>query len=155
MSPGPDGERRLLHDVVDDPGDRSPGALLAALADRLAAAVDDAGAGPAAEATGLPVPTVEAVADGDVEAAGALDLRAAAALLALDGGTPDADAIAAAARDEVLFGMTAGVLNVDVVAGEVDLDLDPKEVQGMLEGRHPMTLREYATLRAFVASRAP
>ena len=145
----------MLHDVVEDPGALAPDELLAALADRLAAVVEAVGEGAVAEATGLPPPTVGDLKAGDCEAAGSLDVAEAAAVLALAEGAPDAEAIAAAARDDLLFGMTTGVLNVDVVAGEVALDVDPKEVQGMLEGRHPMTLREFAALQAFVASRAP
>ena len=145
----------VLHDVVDDPGSTTTEALVAAHADRLAAVVGAVGVAEAAEATGLPEATVEAVARGEVETIASLDLAEAAALLALEAGAPDADAIAAEARDDLLLGMTAGVLDVDTVAGEVALDIEPREVQGMLEGRHPMTLREYAAVHRVVASRAP
>lgn len=144
----------MLHDVVADPGALSTEALLRAHADRLAEAIEAVGEVAASEATGLSVEVLEAVTDRDVGAVGALDLEDAAALHAL-AAAPEAAAVAAEARDDLLFGMTVGVLNVDVVAGEVDLDLDPKEIQAMLEGRHPMTLREYATLQRFVATRTP
>lgn len=145
----------MLHDLVSNPGALSIEALLEAHAGRLAEAVEAAGVEAVLEATGLTDETIAAVADGDIEAVGALDLEDVAALHALADGAPHAGTIAAEARDELLFGMTTAVLNVDVVAGEVELDLDPKEVQGMLEGRHPMTLREYAALQRFVGSRAP
>lgn len=143
-----------LHDVVDSPGELTPEALLAAHARQLAAVVDAVGADDAAGATDLPADDVAAVAAGDVDAVGDLDLEDAAAILALAEGAPDAGTIAAEAREALLVGMTTGVLDVEVVAAEVALDVDPREVQAMLEGRHPATVREYAALQRFVSSRA-
>jgi len=57
-------------------------------------------------------------------------------------------------RDALLLGMSAAMLDVDRVAAEVDGDVDPKEIQGMIEGRHPMTLVEYARLRHHIATAA-
>lgn len=145
----------MLHEIPDDLDEASTEALLAGHAERLAGVVGEVGVAAAAESTGLPVATIEQVASGDEEAVAALDVAEASALLALADGAPSATEIADAARDELLFGMTAGVLNVDIVAGEVDLDLDPKEVQAMLEGRHPMTIREYAAVQSVVAGRSP
>lgn len=145
----------MLHEVPDDLDEPSSEALLAGHVERLAAVVAEAGVTASAESTGLPVATIEQVASRDVEAVATLDVAEAAALLALADGAPSATEIADAARDELLFGMTVGVLNVDMVAGEVDLDLDPKEVQAMLEGRHPMTLREYAAVQSVVTGRSP
>ena len=144
----------MLHDAVDDPGLHTEAELLAAHVARLREAVEASGVEVAADAAGLDPETISAVADGDAAAAAALDLEAVAAILALDDGAPGADAIAAEARDALLFGMTAGVLNVDVVAGDVSADLEPREVQGMLEGRHPMTLRDYAALQHAIAARS-
>lgn len=145
----------MLHDVVDDPGERTVDELLAAHAEQLAAVVRAIGVETAANLAGQPVATVAAVADGDHDAAGGLDLETAATLLARADGAPPADTILAEARDALLFGMTAGVLNVDAVAGEVTADLEPREVQGMVEGRHPMKLREYAALQQVIEGRTP
>lgn len=142
----------MLHDVVDEPGEHTMDELLAAHAEQLAAVVRAIGVETAAEIARKPV---AALADGNSVAAGDLDLETAAALLARADGAPPADTILAEARDALLFGMTAGVLNVDVVAGEVAADLEPREVQGMVEGRHPMTLRQYAALQRVIEGRTP
>ncbi len=142
-----------LHGVVDSPGERTEAELVAAHAGQLAAVVEAVGADDAVEASGLSPGTVAAVAAGDAGAVGDLDIEEAAALLALVDGAPPAGAIAAEAREDLLLGMTTGVLSVDVVAAEVDVELDPREVQGMVEGRHPMTVEQYAALQRFVASR--
>ncbi len=143
-----------LHGVVEDPGEHGPEALLEAHAEQLAAVVGTVGPAAAAEAAELDPETAEALADVDVGAAGELDLEAAAAVLALADGAPEAGTLVAEALDELLFGMTAGVLNVDVVAAELPHDLEAREVQGILEGRHPATLGEYAALQAVIAGRS-
>lgn len=124
--------------------------VLEAHAERLAGVVEAVGVDAVAGSTGLSRDVVEGVAAGDVDAVGGLDLHDAAAVLALDEGAPSADAIVDRALEDLLFGMTAGVLDVDRVAGEVAADLDPREVQGMLERRHPVTLREFASLQAVI-----
>jgi hypothetical protein len=144
-----------LHAVVDDPGERTVEGLLEAHAAQLAGVTDAVGIEAAAEAAGLQPDTVAAVAGGDIDAAGDLDLGAVASILALGDGAPPAGDLVNAALDELLFGMTAGVLDVDVVAGELTNDLEPREVQGMLEGRHPLTLREYAALQQVIEGRSP
>jgi hypothetical protein len=143
-----------LHEVVESPGELSVDELTEAHAAQLASVITAVGIEASAMATDLDQATVEGVADGDVAAAGALDLEDAAAVLALVDGAPSPDELVGQALDELLLGMTAGVLNVDVVAAELPDDLEPREVQGMLEGRHPLTLGEYAALQQVIASRA-
>lgn len=145
----------MLHDVVDDPAEHDEASLLAAHAEQLAAVLEAVGVEAAASAADLPTDTLAAVAEGDGEAAGDLDVEAAAVVLSLADGAPDAGAIAAEARDALLFGMTAGVLNVDVVAREAAVEVEPREVHGMLEGRHPMTLRQYVALQRVIETRTP
>lgn len=142
-----------LHAVVDDPGERSETALLEAHRAQLAAAVATVGVEAAAEAADADRERLDAIADGDADAAGELDLEAVAAVLALVDGAPSASALVDEALDELLFGMTTGVLDVDVVAGALDADLEPREVHGMLEGRHPLTLSEFVSLHRTIASR--
>lgn len=144
----------MLHDVVEDPGSQSEDALLAAHVDQLAGVVGALGTDAAARATGLSTDTLAAVAARDRDAAAALDIDEVAALLALADDAPAADSIASEARDALLLGMTAGVMNVDVVAGDLSIDLEPREVQGMLEGRHPMTLREFVALQRAIGRRS-
>ncbi|MFB6360471.1 MAG: DUF5791 family protein [Halobacteriales archaeon] len=143
-----------LHRVVDRPGERSAEELLDAHAAQLQAAIDAAGVEAAAEAAGLDQETVSAIADGDSGAAAEIPLEAAAELLARPAETASGQELLAEALDELLFGMTAGVLNVDVVAAELESDLDPREVQQALEGRYPVTLGQYVELQRLIASRS-
>lgn len=143
-----------LHGVVDSPGELTADELLGAHADQLAAVIAAVGIEASAAAADLDQATIEGLADRDLATASALDLDDAAAVLALADGAPPADDLVGEALDELLLGMTAGVLNVDVVAAEHPDDLEAREVQGMLEGRHPVTLGEYAALQQVIASRA-
>ena len=113
-----------LPGVVDRPGERTVGELLDAHTAQLGTAI---------EATGV---------------------EAAAALLAQQADSATGQDLLAEALDELLFGMTAGVLNVDIVAAELDSDLEPREVQQALEGRYPVTLGQYVELQRLIASRS-
>jgi hypothetical protein len=79
-----------------------------------------------------------------------LSLSEAAAILGTDDTWPDADAVAAEARDILLMGMTTAVLDVEAVAAGIDDALGPKTIQQKIEGRYPMTLDEYALLHAYI-----
>ena len=142
-----------LHGVGGSPEGRSAEELLEAHTAQLATVVDEVGAAAVAGRAGIDPAAIEAIADGDVDAAGRLDLAEAAAVLALAEGAPDAEALVARALEELLFAMTAAVVDVEVVAAELPQDLEPREVQGILEGRHPVSLREYATLQSVIESR--
>lgn len=95
------------------------------------------------EATDLDADAVEALLDGETPD---LSLTDAAAILALSEEYPDADTIAAGARDLLLLGMSTAVVDVETLASELDGDVEPSTIQAMVEGRHPMTLTEYAQL---------
>lgn len=144
----------MLHDVVDDPGGLSEDELLAAHADQLATVIETVGIEAVARDVSASASTLAAVVDGDLDIAGDLDIHEAAAILALAEGAPAAPDIVAEARETLLFAMSTGVLSVDVVAGELALDIEPREVQGMLEGRHRMTLREYVALERVIEGRS-
>jgi hypothetical protein len=49
--------------------------------------------------------------------------------------------------------MTTGVVDVDTLAANVDLDLSGQEVQQALEGRAEMTLEQLAAIHQFLAAR--
>jgi hypothetical protein len=51
------------------------------------------------------------------------------------------------------MGMTTGVLDVDTIASNVDLDLSGQEIQQAIEGRIRMTLDELASIHGYVAGR--
>ena len=56
-------------------------------------------------------------------------------------------------RDAIMMGMSQAVLDVEVLAAEAGGDLEPREVQSKIEGRFPMTLREFALLYATIQAR--
>lgn len=134
--------------LLAEPEDESAEALLATYESAVAAALEGRDPEETAAEAGLEAEVARAAAEGE---AGDLDLRDVATLLAAAGESVDADALLADVRDAVLLEMSTAMLTVDRVALEVDGDLDPKEVQGMLEGRLPMTLSEYARLRHYIA----
>jgi hypothetical protein len=111
----------------------------------LQAVVKEIGPEEAAGATDVNDAAIDAVVEGDAEMIGRMHLAEVAPILALDDDRT-ADAIAADAREELLFAMSTAVTDVDRLATGLDTDLDPKEIQAKMEGRYPMRLREYAAL---------
>lgn len=77
---------------------------------------------------------------------GDLELTDVAAVLAA-GSDARPDAMRDELLDQLLIAMTTAVIDVDALAGRVPLDLTGKEIQQRIEGRAPMTLREYALIR--------
>jgi hypothetical protein len=128
-------------------GELSPEALHEAYLARLRETVDALGVETVSERSGVDPSVVAALADGETPD---LTVEAAAAVLGTDPDLPDGDAVAAEARDVLLMGMTTAVVDVEAVAAGLDVDIDPKEVQQKVEGRHPMTLAEYARVHAFL-----
>lgn len=142
----------MLHDVVSDPGDLDAEELYGRYLAELAAVVEDAGVETVAAETGLDRETLRAIRDRE---ASELTLEDAAAVFAVRADAPDAADVAALARDELLLGMTNAVMDVERVAAAVDGRLEPKEIQSKVEGRYPMTLREFAMLRHHIAREGP
>jgi len=141
----------MLYDAADDPGELSTEALREAYETQLRSVVDAVGAETAAADSGVDPERIRAIADGAVP-----DLRVsdAAAILALDDDRPDAESIVLELRDHLLMAMTTGVVDVDTLAANVDLDLSGQEVQQALEGRTEMTLAQLAAIHRFLAARA-
>jgi hypothetical protein len=50
--------------------------------------------------------------------------------------------------------MTTAVLDVDGLASAIDGAIEPKEIQQKVEGRQPISLREYALLHQELATEA-
>lgn len=138
----------MLEEPIDAPGETSPEELLARYSTALADVVESRGPERVVEETDLDPAAIEAVESGD---AAGLDLRDAAAILALREGSPDAAAILAAVHDQLLLAMSSAMLDVDRIAADVGGDMDAKEVHAKVEGRQPMTLAEYARLHHYVA----
>ena len=138
----------VLYDSAVARAAESPSALLERYEALLADAVEDADEERLAEA-GTSTGAIESIRAGDAGSASVEE--AAAALAAADGSDPDA--LLAEVRDALLLGMSSAMLDVDRIAADVDGDLDPKEVQGKVEGRHPMTVEEYARIHHYVAAK--
>jgi len=139
----------MLYDAAEKPETLSPRQLHDAYEAELRAVVDAHGAEAVADETGLSVETVAALADGESPT---LTLTEAASILAVDSNL-DAEGIVQEVRDHLLMGMTTGVLDVDTIASNVDLDLSGQEVQQAIEGRNRMTLAELAAIHTYVAGR--
>lgn len=140
----------MLHQAVEDPAALTPSELREAYEAELRAAVEAAGVGTVAAAAGVDETTLRDLLDGPVPD---LTLERAAAILATRSDVRDAETVVHEVRDHLLMGMATGVLDVDTVASNVDLDLSGTEVQQALEGRMPMTLAQLAAIHRFVESR--
>ena len=137
----------MLRGEFAEAGETTPEGLLAAYGRVLQETLEANGAEGSPEIDGA---AISAVREGTP---GSLSLTEAAAILALDPDRPDGETIAAEARDVLLMGMTTAVLDVETLAGAVDDELEPKEIQQKIEGRFPMTLSEYALLHHTIAAR--
>ena len=140
----------MLYDAAEDPGDLSPDALREAYETQLRSATSAVDTETAAAESGVDADRIRALEAGAVPD---LSVEDAAALLALDNGRPDAESIVLELRDHLLMAMTTGVVDVDTLAANVDLDLSGQEVQQALEGRTEMTLAQLAAIHQFLAAR--
>ena len=140
----------MLRDAVDSPGERSPEQLREAYDQLLVETVRSVGADRVAADSGVAETHLDALLSG---ASPPLTLDQAAAILAADTDRPDADTLATEARDILLMGMSMAVLDVEALASGIDDQMDPKEIQQKVEGRHPMPLDEYAVLHSHIEQR--
>jgi hypothetical protein len=140
----------MLRDEFETPGERDPAELRAAYGQVLADVVESEGPADVAAQTDLDESTLEAIRDGDTPE---LTLDEAAAIVASDPDRPDADFLVADARDILLMGMSTAVLDVDAIQSGIDAQMDAKLIQQKVEGRHPMTLAEYAVLHQFIENK--
>lgn len=133
----------MIRGEFDAAAAADPAALRAEYEAVLADVVDRLGTETVADRSGVAPETVESALDGDVPD---LTLSDAAAILAADDDRPDAEAVAAEARDILLLGMTTAVVDVDTLASAMSGAMEAKELHQKVEGRQPMTLSEYATI---------
>jgi len=140
----------MLRDEFETPGDRDPEALRAAYEQVLAETVETQGVDAVADATDVDEATLEALLAGESPE---LTLEAAAAILATDPDRPDAEFLAADARDILMMGMSVAVLDVEAIQSGINARMDAKEIQQKVEGRYPMTLGEYAVLHQYIESK--
>jgi hypothetical protein len=147
----------MLYDAADNPGSLTPDTLCAAYEQQLHDVITNVGIDTVTEETDVDTTTVETLAniDTDTDTPVAPDFRTedAAAILAVDQSYPDAEAVIFELRDHLLMSMTTTVVDVDIIASNVDLNLSGQEVQQSLEGRAPMTLAQLAAIQQFLAAR--
>lgn len=140
----------MIRGAFDTADELDPVDLRAAYDEVLADAIESVGVSDATEKTNIDSKTLRAVVDGETPE---LTLEEATAILALAEDQPDAEVLLAEAREILLMGMSSAVLDVEAIAAGIDDELDPKEIQQKIEGRHPITLDEYALLHAFIENR--
>jgi len=140
----------MLYDAADDPAHLTPVELREAYEAQLRAVVTDRGVETTAAESDVDADVLEALVEGAVPQ---LRVADAASILALDEGRPDAETIVLELRDHLLMAMTTGVVDVDTIASNVDLDLSGQEVQQALEGRTAMTIEQLATIQQYLAER--
>ena len=127
----------MFHEVAADPGEHTSEELYERLEAELVAAVEEAGVERVAAESEVEEATLEALVAGESPE---LTLEEAAAIRALS-------------RDALMMGMSQAVLDVEALAAETGGELEAREVQSKIEGRYPMTLREFALLHATIQSR--
>lgn len=139
----------MFHELADAPGERTPDELYAAYEAELVAIVEESGVETVAEESGVDAETLQALLDGDSPE---IELEDAAAVLAV-GIDESPDDITVLSRDALLLGMTNAVFDVEALSRELGGELEPREIQSKVEGRYPMTLREFALLHATIQER--
>jgi len=137
----------MFQELVEDPGGFTATELHERYLDILAGIVGEYGIGAVAETASVETATLRALESGETPE---LTLEEAASVLAAADEAPDAETIAALARDELLMGMTTAVLDVEAVESGLGGELEAKEIHSKIEGRYPMTLREFALLYAHI-----
>lgn len=133
----------MLHELVAAPGQLTASELYDRYVAELRAVIDEHGIETVAEASEIDREALRTLSNGGEPE---LTLEESTAILALSDGAPDSETVATIARDELLMGMTNAVLDVEAVESGLGGELEAREIQSKLEGRFPMTLREFALL---------
>jgi hypothetical protein len=144
----------MIHDVADDPGSLTPDELRDEYEAELRATIEELGAGTVSERSDIERERIDEIAEENGETAD-IELIDAGTILAAREEMPDAESIAAEARDVLLMGMTTAVLDVDTLESEVNGQIEAREIQQKIEGRFPITLSEYALLQQAIEGRSP
>jgi hypothetical protein len=140
----------MLNSVAADPASLTPEQLRQAYQRQLTDIIENLGVDHVAAETDLDRATVVAIVDSDSPD---LTLEQAAAVFGCSPEVRDAETVIAEIRDDLLLGMTTGVLDVDTIASNIDHDLTGQEVQQALEGRTTMTLDQLAAIHKVIADR--
>lgn len=137
----------MLHELVAAPGKLTSTELYNRYISELRTVIVEHGIETVAESSGVDPATLRELSDGETPE---LTLEEGAAILATSDDSPDGETIATIARDELLLGMTTAVLDVEAVESGLGRELEAREIQSKIEGRFPMTLREFALLYQYI-----
>ena len=137
----------MLHELVTDPGELTPTELYNRYISEIRTVLDEHGIETVAESSGVDPATLRELSEGGSPE---LTLEESAAILATSDDSLDGETIVTIARDELLMGMTTAVLDVEAVESGLSGDLEAREIQAKVEGRFPMTLREFALLYQYI-----
>jgi len=140
----------MFHEVVDAPGEYTPEELYELYVAELVATIESHGVEEVTERAGVEREALRALLDDEDPE---LTLEEGASILAVLADTPDAETIATLSRDALLMGMTTAVLDVEAVESGVGGQLEAREIQSKVEGRFPITLREFALLHQYIESK--
>lgn len=110
------------------------------------------GVSTALEQTSLDRATLDGLSTGDQPQ---LTVREAAELLSLSEEWPDGETVMLELQDTLMLRMSSAVMDVDTLSMAIEADLDATAVQQRIEGRHPMTLEEYAQIVHAIAEGRP
>lgn len=141
----------LLADL-DDPGATSAAELRAEYERHLASIVSENGITSVAESTGLDESLLKDLVDGSSPP---ISVEEAASILACTDSWPDAETVMLELRDTLMLRMSSAVMDVDALSMAIDADLDATAIQQRIEGRHRMTLGEYAQVVHAIAEANP
>lgn len=140
----------MLHETADELSEPTPLALRTGYEQQLRSTITAVGTEAVAAETDIQHERIAAITAGESPT---LTVEEAAAILALDAATPDAEAIVYELRDHLLMGMTTAVLDVDTIAANVEVDLTAQEIQQAIEGRTEMTLTQLAAIQSVIDGR--
>lgn len=141
----------LLADF-DDPEGTSAEELRVEYERHLASIVTERGVSSVAQSTAIDEGTLNDLLDGRSPH---LSVEEAASIMACTGRWPDAETVMLELRDTLMLRMSSAVMDVDTLSIAIDEDLDPTAIQQRIEGRHRMTLDEYAQVVHAIAEASP
>ncbi|AHF98843.1 hypothetical protein HALLA_08180 [Halostagnicola larsenii XH-48] len=130
----------------------SPAELRAEYDDDLAQVLETRGLEHVSMLTGIDEDRLESIGTAEPPS---LSLEEAAQIQSQGSDDPDPETIETMACEHLLLGMSTAVLDVDAVESELEIDLDPKEIQQKIERRAPMSFDEYVHVQHTIVSNTP
>lgn len=141
----------LLADV-DEPDATSATELRAEYERHLASIVRERSVSSVAASTGIDESTLNDLLEGRSPS---LSVEEAASIMACTEPWPETEAVMLELRDTLMLRMSSAVMDVDSLSMAIEDDLDATAIQQRIEGRHRMTLDEYAKVVHAIAEASP